>query len=120
VFRFNRRNARGRGLVFHRVLDLAARHEPVHYRDLIADPQPTKRPPDRRRRMGASQPLSSSRRPTAPGEGRLTEEGPVEWIPPNKQLMLSRDGCETESGSLPLAVFGGSGVLGRDDGVTPT
>jgi transposase-like protein len=45
VFRFNRRSSRSRGLVFHRVLDLAVGHEPVRYRDLIVNPQPQKRPP---------------------------------------------------------------------------
>jgi len=45
VFRFNRRSSRSRGLVFHRVLELAVGHAPVRYRDLVADPQPKKRPP---------------------------------------------------------------------------
>ncbi len=45
VFRFNRRTSRSRGLVFHRVLDLAVGHEPVRYRDLILNPQPKARPP---------------------------------------------------------------------------
>ena len=40
VFRFNRRRSRSRGMVFYRVLELAAAHEPVRYQDLIA----TKRP----------------------------------------------------------------------------
>jgi len=48
VFRFNRRRSRSRGLVFYRVLELAAAHDPVRYRDLIANPRPstaTRRPP---------------------------------------------------------------------------
>jgi hypothetical protein len=45
VFRFNRRRSRSRGLVFYRVLQLAAGHEPVRYRDLIANPRPGTRPP---------------------------------------------------------------------------
>jgi len=45
VFRFNRRTSRSRGLVFHRVLELAVGHEPVRYRDLILNPQPKARPP---------------------------------------------------------------------------
>ena len=47
VFRFNRRRSRSRGLVFYRVLELAAAHEPVRYQDLIANPKPGKqrRPP---------------------------------------------------------------------------
>jgi hypothetical protein len=40
VFRFNRRTARSRGLVFYRVLELAVAHDPVRYRDLVANPQP--------------------------------------------------------------------------------
>jgi hypothetical protein len=36
VFRFNRRRSRSRGLVFYRVLELAAGHDPVRYRDLVA------------------------------------------------------------------------------------
>jgi transposase-like protein len=46
VFRFNRRRSRSRGLVFYRVLELAAAHDPVRYRDLIANPRP-----DRARRV---------------------------------------------------------------------
>ncbi len=38
VFRFNRRTSRSRGLVFHRVLELAGGHDPVRYRGL--HPQP--------------------------------------------------------------------------------
>ena len=45
VFRFNRRTSRSRGLVFHRVLELAVAHEPVRYRDLVVDPKPKRRPP---------------------------------------------------------------------------
>jgi ISXO2 transposase-like protein/transposase-like zinc ribbon protein len=44
VFRFNRRRSRSRGLVFYRVLELAAAHDPVRYRDLIANPRPTATP----------------------------------------------------------------------------
>ncbi len=45
VFRFNRRRSRSRGMVFHRVLELAVGHHPVRYRDLVANPQPKRRPP---------------------------------------------------------------------------
>jgi transposase-like protein len=44
VFRFNRRRSRSRGLLFYRVLQLAVDHDPVRYRDLIAQPQPEQRP----------------------------------------------------------------------------
>jgi len=36
VFRFNRRRSASRGLVFYRLLELAAAHDPVRYRDLVA------------------------------------------------------------------------------------
>ncbi len=44
-FRFNRRRSRSRGLVFYRVLELAAGHDPVRYQDLVADPKPKAKPP---------------------------------------------------------------------------
>ena len=40
VFRFNRRTSRSRGMLFFRVMELAAAYDPVRYRDLIANPQP--------------------------------------------------------------------------------
>lgn len=40
VFRFNRRRSRSRGLVFYRVLELAVDHDPVRYRELVANPRP--------------------------------------------------------------------------------
>jgi transposase-like protein len=45
VFRFNRRNSRSRGLVFYRVLELAASHPPVRYQDLVAGKRPRLLPP---------------------------------------------------------------------------
>ena len=42
VFRFNRRSARSRGLVFYRVLELAVAHDPVRSRELVAHPAPKK------------------------------------------------------------------------------
>jgi ISXO2-like transposase domain len=53
VFRFNRRRSRSRGLVFYRVLELGTSHDPVRYRDLIANPRPSaipRRPPGTRGR----------------------------------------------------------------------
>ena len=35
TFRFNRRRSRSRGLVFYRLLELAAGHDPVRYRDIV-------------------------------------------------------------------------------------
>ena len=45
VFRFNRRRSGSRGLLFYRVLELAVGHDPVRYRDLVANPQPKPRRP---------------------------------------------------------------------------
>lgn len=40
VFRFNRRRSRSPGMVFYRVLELAVRHDPVRYGDIIASRRP--------------------------------------------------------------------------------
>jgi transposase-like protein len=45
VFRFNRRSSRSRGLVFYRVLELAVGHDPVRYREIVANPAPKAVPP---------------------------------------------------------------------------
>jgi len=45
VFRFNRRQSRSRGMLFYRVLELAIKHGPVRYRDLIATRRPRSVPP---------------------------------------------------------------------------
>jgi transposase-like protein len=45
VFRFNRRRSRSRGMVFYRVLELAVAHEPVRYKDLVADQRSRAVPP---------------------------------------------------------------------------
>lgn len=52
VFRFNRRRSRSRGMVFYRVLELAVAHEPVRYRQLIANPRTRKVPPVPPKRRG--------------------------------------------------------------------
>ncbi len=52
VFRFNRRNSRSRGLVFHRVLELAVAHDPVRYRNLVAHPRPRNEAPKPPRATG--------------------------------------------------------------------
>jgi transposase-like protein len=50
VFRFGRRRSRSRGMVFYRVMELAAGHHPVRYRDLLASsrPRPGQDPPGTR------------------------------------------------------------------------
>jgi hypothetical protein len=45
VFRFNRRHSASRGLVFYRVLELAAGHDPVRYHNIVAGKRPRKIPP---------------------------------------------------------------------------
>ena len=45
MFRFNRRRSRSRGMVFYRVLELAAGHEPVRYRNITAGNKPRKTSP---------------------------------------------------------------------------
>jgi hypothetical protein len=44
VFRFNRRTARSRGLLFYRLLEQAVMTEPVTYKAVTRKPTPTKRP----------------------------------------------------------------------------
>jgi transposase-like protein len=46
VFRFNRRHARSRGMLFYRVLELAVLHAPVRYEHLIAATRSRAEPPD--------------------------------------------------------------------------
>jgi len=45
VFRFNRRRSGSRGMVFYRVPELAAGHEPVRYRNITAGNKPRKTSP---------------------------------------------------------------------------
>jgi len=52
VFRFNRRTSRSRGMLFYRVLELAALHEPVRYKDLIVNPRRRTVPPKPPRTRG--------------------------------------------------------------------
>jgi len=45
TFRFNRRRARRRGLLFYRLLEQAVTADPVTYRAVIVNPRPTGRRP---------------------------------------------------------------------------
>ena len=65
VFCFNRRRSRSRGLVFYRVLELAVRHDPVRYRDIVAQPRPRpgRRPPSRIRGRPPSLDRLAAQRP---------------------------------------------------------
>jgi transposase-like protein len=59
VFRFNRRRSKSRGLVFYRVMKLAASHDPVRFRDLLAARKPHPVPAAR----GSGHPPSLERPP---------------------------------------------------------
>ena len=69
VFRFNRRHSRSRGMVFYRVMDLAAGHDPVRYHDIRAVRKPRGKPPQQR---GAGHPPSLDR-PAAARPRRTAE-----------------------------------------------
>ncbi len=75
VFRFNRRHSRIRGMVFYRVLELAASHDPVRYRELCLNPRPstTHRSPPATRGQPASLDRPPANRPwrNAPHQLRL-------------------------------------------------
>jgi len=70
LFRFNRRRSSSRGMVFYRVLELAAGHDPVRFQDLLAGKYPgqhrtpgagaTRRAWTGPRRTGRGEPASSS------------------------------------------------------------
>jgi hypothetical protein len=61
VFRFNRRRSASRGLVFCRLLELAAGHDPVRYRDLAPlSPGCGRRP--HRRGLAGTHPAWTARR----------------------------------------------------------
>lgn len=80
VFRFNRRTSRSRGLVFHRVMQLAVDHGPVRYSDLIVQRRPKKNPPAGR--AGWGQPPSLERPPVNRPWRSPIRHTPLEWIPP--------------------------------------
>ncbi|MBJ7604501.1 MAG: transposase [Candidatus Dormibacteraeota bacterium] len=98
VFRFNRRRFGSRGLVFYRVLELAACHDPVCYQDLIAAPRPHA---VRRRRHGeeVTRPALIASLLAAHG-GRIRRSNPVTWIPHRRRIL---DVLTTASLSLAKA-----------------
>jgi transposase-like protein len=69
VFRFNRRNSRSRGMLFYRVMELAAGHEPIRYADILASRKPRGKPPAT---QGSGHPPSLER-PAANRPWRTTE-----------------------------------------------
>jgi transposase-like protein len=64
VFHFNRRRSRSRGLVFYRVLELAAGHDPVRFQDLLASKSRTRH---RQRGAGVTRQAWTARRLTGHG-----------------------------------------------------
>jgi transposase-like protein len=71
VFRFNRRRSASRGLVFYRVMELAALHDPVRFRDLIAARKPHPVPPARGWGHAPSLDRPAANRPWRTGELQL-------------------------------------------------
>ena len=69
AFRFNRRNSRSRGMLFYRVMELAAGHEPIRYADILASRKPRGKAPATR---GSGSPPSLER-PAANRPWRTTE-----------------------------------------------
>jgi len=69
TFRFNRRHSRSRGLVFYRVLELAAGHDPVRCTGIRATRKPRSKPPHQR---GTGHPPSLDR-PAAARPWRTAE-----------------------------------------------
>ena len=57
-FRFNRRGSKARGMLFYRLLQLAAGADRLTYRDLVASPKPKRVKPE-----GVLGPLSRARHP---------------------------------------------------------
>ena len=78
VFRFNRRRSRSRGLVLYPVLELAAGHDPVRYRDIVAGKRPRKIPPVPPAVRGHPPSLE---RPPAQRPWRAADSTPVKWRP---------------------------------------
>jgi hypothetical protein len=70
VFRFNRRRSASRGMVFYRVLELAAGHDPVRFQDLLAGKKPHPAPVAR----GWGHPLTLDR----PAAGRPWRTGQLQ------------------------------------------
>jgi hypothetical protein len=66
VFRFNRRRSRSRGLVFYRLLELAAGHDPVRYRNIVVGKRPRRIPPTPPAQRGHPPSLDRPWRPRPP------------------------------------------------------
>ncbi len=94
VFRFNRRRSSSRGMVFYRVLELAAGHDPVRFQDLLASEKPRPAPhargwghPPSLERPAANRPWRTSElQLQLPIPLRLTEYPRRRlWAPPSRR-----------------------------------
>jgi len=81
VFRFNRRRSSSRGLLFYRLIELCVDHDPVRYRDLIANPE--RLPTPRRPPAGRGRPPSVDR-PPANRPWRLASEDQPSTVTPQR------------------------------------
>jgi transposase-like protein len=109
VFRFNRRRSRSRGLVFYRVLELAAGHDPVRFRDLLAGKKPRPAPAT----WGLGHPPTLERpaanRPWRTGDLQLQLPIPLRLSKyPRRTVITSADG--PAPGPAALNQLGGRGV----------
>src|SRR5437870_2898129 len=71
VFRFNRRHSASRGMVFYRLLELAAGHDPVRFQDLLASKKPHPAPAARGWGHPPSLDRPAANRPWRTGELQL-------------------------------------------------
>jgi hypothetical protein len=71
VFRFNRRRSASRGMVFYRVLELAAGHDPVRFQDLLTGKKPRPAPVGRGWGHPPSLDRPAANRPWRTGELQL-------------------------------------------------
>lgn len=66
TFRWNRRKSPHRGLLFYRLMSLAVQAPPLHYDDIVKNPQPKPSPPTppaNKKVLSNSLPISSPVRP---------------------------------------------------------
>jgi len=77
VFRFNRRRSASRGMVFYRLLELAAGHDPVRFQDLLASKKPHAQRPQPPQVRGHPPSLDRSRANWPWRTGELQLELPI-------------------------------------------
>ena len=103
AFRFNRRNSRSRGMLFYRVMELAAGHEPIRYADILASRKPRGKAPATR---GSGSPPSLER-PAANRPWRTTEmQLPLPLrltVYPSQPVMAPSPGISRTPGRVLLA-----------------